>query len=401
MRDDDQLLQDISAIHPNFEETRQLLSQHGITRYSQLLPIIRDETADVELRVEACWVIGSLREHVDKRRVIPPLLAALGSSDNKIAIAAAHSLGLLDSRRAVPQLMKYAANKLLDEDYRIMPIVSLGMIRDERALPVLRQVMHDQQDRIRVRAEAIERSTEIADASVSDDYLKLLSDPSPDIRFWACYGFVELNHRVIDLTPAIRTLDRIVAFDHTLPLYWGWHVDREAIPVLESFYYRPYNLCERGGECVSSHATQLISPASEYQTFVRSYRQWSDGGLYTTAPQPPVTLNLDPQWLEDKLRARWSDIEFAVCQPQPRAHLLDWLVVIDGQNLLGALHRDGYGVMLTGPYKTILAFAAWYRAIIDPAQPLFLYSWGDPGVPLHPGITVPEIQHLEDKKYSN
>jgi len=76
-------------------------------------------------------------------------------------------------------------------------------------------------------------------------------------------------------------------------------------------------------------------------------------------------------------------------------------MIVEGKILSGALHRDRYAAVLTGEMGAVYAFAAWYRSIITPEQPLFLYKWADFGVELRPGMSANEIEaakRAEDEK---
>ena len=65
--------------------------------------------------------------------------------------------------------------------------------------------------------------------------------------------------------------------------------------------------------------------------------------------------------------------------PKPQAMILDWLAEIDGDLLMGGLHRDGYGVFITSHRGNIETFAKWYRSIIADEHKLYLYEWADEG----------------------
>jgi hypothetical protein len=378
---DDQLISDLESQLPHTEEKIALLRQHGITTYSQLFALLRDESADAELREHGCWVLIWAREMVDKRRAVPPLLTFLHSAEAKGQQAAAHALGILRSRRAVPSLIALIANRHLPAWFRAGITQSLCDITDPRISEFLRPVMFDQTEEVLVRSEAIEW-IEWPNAHNPEDWLPgwitLLGDSASDIRFWAAY---RLSLYSGNLTSALSALDQLVAFDHSVPTYWGWHIDREAICALETAYMHAWmGYPEDDADfCAYGSHPWLISPAAEYESHVRQYRQFTEGGVYETKPAPPVTLNIDPDWLTDQLRQQWPEVEINARQPRPQAYLLDWRMLVEKQILSGALHRDHYAVVLTGSTEAVKTFARWYRGIIPPEQPLFFYEWAGEG----------------------
>jgi hypothetical protein len=66
-------------------------------------------------------------------------------------------------------------------------------------------------------------------------------------------------------------------------------------------------------------------------------------------------------------------------QPKPQSYLLTWELDMSAGLLSGSLHRDGYGVFVTGAYEDVHTFARWYRAIISAEHTLRLYQWADMG----------------------
>ncbi|NJK27620.1 MAG: hypothetical protein HC925_02390 [Coleofasciculaceae cyanobacterium SM2_3_26] len=71
--------------------------------------------------------------------------------------------------------------------------------------------------------------------------------------------------------------------------------------------------------------------------------------------------------------------------------------MIDGYTLMGALHRDGYAIVLTGADPAVFAFAAWYRDIARQSA-LYLYAWADVGYRLEKGVSVGEIAHAATRR---
>lgn len=388
----DHLLQDLEKISYGIS-TAKNLQANRITTYNQIFDLLKNENSEVSLRKEACNAVFTLYKTVDKRRAIPPLLVALKSQDDDLRADAAKTLGQLNSRRAVDSLIELARDKTQPELVRTMAIQGLEGIGDKRAILPLTQIMFDQSEDLRIRIQAVEWTSEFTDGRSLEDYVALLSDPSPDIRFWAAFGLTWLNNW-IDITPALEKLDEIVAFDHNLPSLWGWHVDREALRALETIHYRQVTRQNFDEKLAfrSLHITYLISPAPEYITLDWRYRKWNENGFYTTDTLPEINLRIDPKLLAKKLTEKWPEIKLNVREPRTHAYLLDWHLQIDGSDMIGGLHRDQYGVVITGGKEIIIPFSAWYRELFPTSQPLYIYQWAEPHVELKPNATTTELE---------
>ncbi|MHB8625963.1 MAG: HEAT repeat domain-containing protein [Aggregatilineales bacterium] len=388
----DPLLEDVAE-----PEHVAALRQLNISSYRELFALLRDESAEPTSRIRALDILTEVNFAVDKRRAVWPVLAALNSPNDSIRSAAFRALGILGSRQAVPRLIELALDSSQITDIRFDAVYTLGNIGDKRAMVGFRRIYRDQTDDIHVRSLAIEQTTNIRtspndDVELVRDYVDLLADDSADIRFWAAFG---LGSLVKDKTPALEALDRVVAFDHRVPIYWGWHVDREAILALEHGY-SPYCNHSDTNEYTFCNVF-LISPAPEYFTFQQQYRNWRKDWKYSTRPTPSVTLRVDRAWFAEKLSTHWPEIKLNTRQPRPLSYLVDFALTIEQLPLSGGLHRDGYALVLTGGTQAIAAFAAWYRGIIAPEQPLYLYLWADSGTELTVGIGTDEVKAILKK----
>src|SRR3712207_6275958 len=108
---DDHLLQDLEALSA-YDLTIKTLRDHGVTTYTRLFEVVRDESADSELRIDACAAISELggfytesRKLLDKRRALPALVAALKSKDQPLRERVTRTLADLRSPGAVPHLV--------------------------------------------------------------------------------------------------------------------------------------------------------------------------------------------------------------------------------------------------------------------------------------------------------
>lgn len=386
---DDKLIQDLQEQGYPAADI-QILHDGSITTYSQLFSILRDDAEPQKLRSACISAIHYLHKNVDKRHAVFPLLMALKSEDSAMKTDALLALGLLGNRRAIPPLIELIEDKSQPADLRTTAVYAACMLDDARTYPLLRHIIHDDNELLQLRCEAIQWTGE----HLFKDWIQLLSHQTSDIRFWAAY---RLSQTWDDISPALTALDQVVAFDHALPQYWGWHVDREAIAPLEKIYW----CLQHEADCwESSTRSLLISPAPEYQAFDWNYREYQNDRTYVTKTLPPVSLNIDPRWLQEKLQSEWPDAAFDTRQPRPQAYLLNWEMSIEGERLHGALHRDQYAIVLTGDAETVYAFAVWYQSIFPPEQSLFLYEWAGLEIPLLPGISTSDIAESASRNSS-
>src|SRR5258708_18081932 len=314
---DGALLQDLAA--SQFPDDKaEILRQAGVLTYSRLLALIGDGNTEQVLRTELCWALWSaIRQvNVDKRQAAGPLIAALTSGGEELVGSAAIVVGIMGLKRAIPALTKLATDKSQSSRTRFSTIQALGMIGDARALAVHKAIVADTTEDVCLRGDALEQSQCYVDDDSLDYYIALLSDSNAELRFWAAYCIGQMRYQ-IDNAPALDAIDRVATSDHAFPTCWGWHIDREAILPLEEIYFRSLR---RNSDETDFHPW-IISPAAEYMTFVRTYRQWTETWVYTTDPVPPVTLQIHQSWLTEQLRQRWESVALYVRRPQPQDYL--------------------------------------------------------------------------------
>ncbi len=386
---DNQLLDDLLESPGSYkQQILEALEKSGITTYSQLFSTLGDQTANTELRKTLCSALVFVSKRVDKRRAAGPLLQVLNSPGFDLYSAACRALGSLQSKRALPYLIDFLTNR--DQPLVIRTEALYALSTYQPTPSVFRQIIHDETEELSLRSVALEW---ISPAGLPlTEIINFLSHRSADMRFWAAY---RLTQTWEDITPALEKIDEVAAFDHALPDYWGWHVDREALYVLETIYFRRIIL-NNTIENFTTPSVCIISPAAEYMTFVKKFRTWTEDGRYLTQPeskQPPL-INSDG--LAAKLTQNWPHIQLNIRQPKPATYLLDWQLTIDDKALIGGLHRDQYAVVLTGDKSVIYTFAAWYRSIIQPEQVLYLYKWADEGIELISGVTIDELALTTD-----
>jgi hypothetical protein len=374
---DNPFLQDVNAmlgkLTPDdspFKKGLETLNARGVNSYDSLFSLMRDLDTDTETLLQAYNVMYLLGSKADKRRAVSPLIHALKSDNSELRQKAAWVLGAMKSKRAVPLLMDIVKNQDEDQGVRTFSIIALQDTRDERAIPLLTNMMLDGEENPTLRGNAAEALSFITDERSLPDYIEALTDVSPDVRFWAVYGLINLSNRY-DISPALKEIDHIAAFDHVVPQSGYWHIDREAFNALEAIYWKKLITTDK-----NAYGCWLISPAPEYGTYQQKYRQRTETG-YVYLPIPPVNLKVDPVWLAEQLKNLGAELN--VRQPKTKTYLLDWKVKFDDEMLIGGLHRDGYGVVVTGKYEVVVRFAEWYREITVTDAPLYLYDWAGGG----------------------
>ncbi len=384
--DDSLLKHPVFIQYPHMQDTRQKLIEAGIDTYSKLLDVISNEDADPDTRSLACWTIALVHETIDSRRITNPLISALKSPHGAVREAAAHSLGSLGTKRGLGSLIDLVCEKQECFTVRLQAIQGLITNKNPHYFSRLRAVLFDETDDIRSRSQVLEWLNYPSGFDPTNDYIKFLQHRLADLRFWAAYRLSQENG---DVSEALTVLDTMAAFDHHVPETMSWHVDREALPSLESIYWKRLGL----NSLQNPHEPMyLISPAPEYQTFEWQFCVWQDGETFKELPEPHITFRVEPNWLARKLREKWPTVKLNAREPRPQTYLVDWLIEINGEPLIGGLHRDQYAVIVTGNEEIIRVFTAWYQSIIAPEQYLFLYEWAGLAVELKSGISAAGVQ---------
>lgn len=406
---DDALLDDLKAwddwrvSNPQFperESLRDYFAGQGIRTYNQLYAAGLSDSADTDLLAHIGDALWFLDRKTDRRRARPILFKLLRIDDPHIRRLAIYQLGYYEGRQTRELLSQIAQDKTEIAQTRRDAVYSLAF--HAQGVSEIREyfirLVEDTTDSDMVRAEALEWMPDYP--GLVELCRTLLTSPSPEMRFWAAYRLSQAPYS--DLSPAWEALDRVAAHDHALPTGFGWHIDREALLPLETFYFQahlpPFDSDYDGGRTPDF---RLISPAAEYDSFINQHRKWQEDWTYTTDESVlPITLRIEPDWLRERIHEQWPDAKFNTRQPRPSAYLLDWLIEIDGELLSGALHRDQYAVVITatphrGSEQALFAFAAWYRGVIDATVSLYLYQWADEATLLEPGDTATALAERE------
>lgn len=391
----------------SIRQARAQLIAHGIHDYEPLFQSIRGD-ASPEVHAAALDGLWYLTQNADRRRALPALWKLFNSTSNlDLRRKSGHIIALMSQGKVSRlKLLPILLSKDADEYIRMNIIDGLSYTDDKEILQRLMEVVLDESDNIPVRSRIIEWFKPCPNDDCLEDYLSLLHNPSPDIRFWTVYALDQSRYDDVMGKAAyhpgvISALDQIAAYDHTLPVYWGWHVDREAFEMLSDIHYLPYrthHIDEDGDPYEETAPFWLISPAPEYMRFSQHYRRMEETGRYNTLPAPVVETTINVDWLRSAIQTEWPEARFDVIPAPREVYLLDWLIEIDGQTLLGGLHRDGYAIVLKASDDALYTFMLWYRSISSEKQ-LYVYPWADPGFEFKSNMSRDEMQEAWRQQY--
>jgi hypothetical protein len=278
------------------------------------------------------------------------------------------------------EVIRIAFDKSETTERRILAVIDLGYPRDRELAHRFLDILADKTEPPALRGEVCDKMSDSWDTRAVPVLAQALQDESVEVRFWAAFAVYTARYHIPDSAryPLIPLLDKLVASD---AVYEGWwHEGREALAPMEMIYFRKIAPPHR-----YSHRLWLISPMPEYMTLERL--KWQG-----KPPPEHSPLNIDANRLKYHLRQRFYDVKFDVRHPRLTCYQLNWQIGSGKKLLLGALHRDGYGVVLTGrDMERIARFTLWYRSLISAKIPLYLYAWADVGLELRHGMKLAEI----------
>jgi HEAT repeat protein/beta-lactamase regulating signal transducer with metallopeptidase domain len=132
-----------------------------------------------------------IRDAEKNRMVVRSLAAALSDTDFEVRIAAAETLGRLESKEAVPPLMKALTDAAWE--VRAAAAEALGNIRDKRAVGALISALGDEDWHVRLNA--IEALGEISDQKAINPLAEALKDTNHSIRLAAVEALSNMEDR--------------------------------------------------------------------------------------------------------------------------------------------------------------------------------------------------------------
>lgn len=157
------------------------------------------------------------------------LIEKLSQACNEDAIEAAKTLSYLHHEDCIPSLIEFVKSQ--QPSYkRELALHALAGMHNPQLIDTFIQVLRNPDEMENVRGQAAEALGMLFDCNSghADDYhkveqvlLKEISDSSPIVRFWCCYGLGNMrSHRAIEQLKALRQ-------DYVLCPGW-WYVSEEA-----------------------------------------------------------------------------------------------------------------------------------------------------------------------------
>lgn len=187
---------------PAVKGALEVLESQGIGTVSQLLGVIADQSAAPEMRARAAGLAADL----GIADAVPTLVNALGTeTDGRLVWSAANALVRLRARESGAALVVIADKGSRERQTAVL--WTLGALRATVAIPLLRRIAVDEQADIDVRAHALEALGAVGASEAANDLLAVLSSPSPELRFWACYSLGQVGDA--ESIPQLEQLARV------------------------------------------------------------------------------------------------------------------------------------------------------------------------------------------------
>ncbi len=153
----------------------------------------------VERRMAALWFLSRL----GGPRAIEPLLAALTDNAPEVRAEAARDMGVLRDDAAIAPLAA-ALERDPNTDVRAMAANALGSFPSVGAAAALSKALRRSGEDPKIRGMAAEGLALAGGKMAVEPLIEALSDPSPEVRFWAAVGLGGLGDTAA--LPALRRL---------------------------------------------------------------------------------------------------------------------------------------------------------------------------------------------------
>lgn len=186
----------------------QRLVENGLRRENDLRAMALGSSLDPTVRAAACWF---LVRTVPKSVSEPVLLSLLAHSPPSVRAEAARSLGIVGSKKALPDLADLALHEP-DILVRQSSVYALGLLGDERGLDSLLSIARNEQEPLDLRGLAVEQIgvLGISTPKVLQTLRSLIRHESTDVSFWSVYALGRLGDTsvVSDLAAVAESDDR-------------------------------------------------------------------------------------------------------------------------------------------------------------------------------------------------
>jgi HEAT repeat protein len=214
------LAEDEAAMAREYVEN---LRGRGILSFPQLVETVSDPRASLSVRLSGCRLLAWLGD----RSASIALERALENGENEgLVWEAAKALAYLRPDQAVPTLLR-----LLERGSSVKQAAAawaLGWLRATPAIPSLRAAAANLGFPDEVRAHATEALGVMGAKEAVEDLVALLSNESPEIRYWAAYSLGQIG-----APESIPALERVASSD-TGVRHNGESVRKEALEALDA-----------------------------------------------------------------------------------------------------------------------------------------------------------------------
>ncbi len=162
-----------------------------IESYIQVAPMVIDSIADrlvdssMVVRIDAAKGLGILRA----KAAVPKMLDSMKTGDANLKIAVLRSLYKIRDTSVDERLLPYLNDS--DKDVRDETVVTLGLLRSKRALPELQQI-YDQNPDTKLRLKAYQSIALIGDASSLELFRRSLKDVDKAYRQYGAEGLARV-----------------------------------------------------------------------------------------------------------------------------------------------------------------------------------------------------------------
>lgn len=165
-----------------------------------LIKMLDDEVPGV--RRETASALGFFKKPEEIARTEQPLINALGDSKPEVQEAAAHSLGIIGSKKAIPPLEGLLGSK--NQNLQIAAIDALKGIKDPETVDFL--IANLGREDWFVRKDLVETLTEIGGSKAVDPLISSLGDEYHQVRRSAANGLGKLGDRKA-VGPLLKALE--------------------------------------------------------------------------------------------------------------------------------------------------------------------------------------------------
>jgi HEAT repeat protein len=222
----------INRLEPEFRSLGakdiEIIVRSGVNSYEALLRLMHSETAEVETRSAACWLLARLGRDERGESALSKLLSA---EIPQLRSSAARSLAEMGAGADLWQVIAVLLQDA-DSDVRASAAYALGLLGECQAVPSLLTKLSDQREEPKVRGLAAEALADLNDDRAVVPLINALRDESPEVRYWAAFALGELGD-----PQALPELQRLIAADNVMEPYYGT-VRHEAEAAIERLMRR-------------------------------------------------------------------------------------------------------------------------------------------------------------------